>query len=1423
LRNSNPMRQPHAQLTGLDALSSKLDDLAGRLDSLTAAGPGSSPATTSPQAAAGPTRSTESVLRALDRLDQRIREATTHPATLTPRQPASQPRRSAAGDAELDRSVREIASRQSSLDRDDPAPVPAPPIPPVPPRRPTPPTPPQMPPQASAAPSHQGMAAMEARLDDHFKTLMARLDATRYAGGENAEMRNLRNDITALREAISNQPATAANSRSAEDIRAEIAELRETMLQENIGGALHSLENAYHHIVERMDGLSRIVGDPQVLQGINATLSEIRHGLDGLPSQDHFDRIDGRVTALANRIDQLAAQRPEIDLSSFEAEIRTVREAIGALDVGPTLIELDRKTHTISKKVDAIVAYLDQQNQASGNDELLAAVAGQADGLKRLEGQMQELREAVAKTDLEPWQALDGRLNEISLRLDTLAAPELTQALAAILERLDSLQTSGGGSAEDFAGLHREIAGLRQEIADAGQPGHDLHARLAETIERLETATRQPQDSGLDSRLDEISARLDGLAAPETGEALAAIAERLEALHAAGVPAPELEAVHREIAQLRQEIVASGQPDQDLTARLAGLVERMESAAPVNEAETLAGLEAQIDALTRSLGSQNPPDLGHLETQLNLIATQISQSGSQAAEAARSAAHEAVSEFAGQAHAEIAALRETTAHNEARTSGGIEALHGTLQSIVARLEQTRPEPAAPAERPPRPARTTAEQTAAEPADRHPEAQAAQFLEAALSPQDDAETGRQASARPSSERIEDHFHLEGANEPLEPGSRRPADMTRTPRPAGHHEAGHHEAGHGETRRGETGEASTSQADFIAAARRAAQAAAAQAQGDESEEDTGKKTSWLKARLTRKRKKDTDAEEHGKESHESERHEPELDPRHAETVEPAPAGDMGIIPERHDAPLPGDPENEVKSGGLRKSLMVMAAVVVLALGSWQAYRIFLAPKTPAPAKAPVAATTKTPASSGAATASGAPASGEKRMDSGAAGGASRDVMSESGSMAGGGKPMAGGGKPMAGGGKPMAGGGKPMAGGAGPEGADTAATTSKPAAITGPGGSDVAFAPPGAAGAGGTAKTPDTGPMASGSETDATTKTARAPATGTETETGADSDRGMDGGTTSEVAMPPEAIGSIKLRMAAAKGNPAAQFEVAARFTDGRKVPQNLTQSALWYSRAAERGLAPAQYRLGSMYEKGKGVDKDLKMAQRLYEVAAKAGNAKAMHNLAVLYAEGAMGEPDFASAAKWFTMAADRGVRDSQYNAGILYTRGLGVRRDLATAYKWFAIAAKEGDRDAGSKRDEIANALDRSTLATARLAVETWHRIKVPAEANIVAPPEGGWGDDDGSSASRSGGAAKEKSAMATKAETATGSTMSAEDRVARAQTLLTGLGYDPGPADGKMGPKTRSAIVAFQRKEGLAETGRVDKALLERLASPSI
>jgi hypothetical protein len=63
------------------------------------------------------------------------------------------------------------------------------------------------------------------------------------------------------------------------------------------------------------------------------------------------------------------------------------------------------------------------------------------------------------------------------------------------------------------------------------------------------------------------------------------------------------------------------------------------------------------------------------------------------------------------------------------------------------------------------------------------------------------------------------------------------------------------------------------------------------------------------------------------------------------------------------------------------------------------------------------------------------------------------------------------------------------------------------------------------------------------------------------------------------------------------------------------------------------------------------------------------------------------------------------------------------------------------------------------------------------------------------------------------------------DEGVLQIQTMLRTLGYDPGPLDGIRGARTRGAVVAFQRAQGLTPDGvvgpRTREALAKALAAP--
>jgi len=202
------------------------------------------------------------------------------------------------------------------------------------------------------------------------------------------------------------------------------------------------------------------------------------------------------------------------------------------------------------------------------------------------------------------------------------------------------------------------------------------------------------------------------------------------------------------------------------------------------------------------------------------------------------------------------------------------------------------------------------------------------------------------------------------------------------------------------------------------------------------------------------------------------------------------------------------------------------------------------------------------------------------------------------------------------------------------------------------------------------------------------------------------------------LPAATVGPLSLRLAAANGDPSAQFEVGARMAEGKGTPQDFKEAAKWYQRSADQGFAQAQYRLGTFYERGLGVKPDRSLAEALYQRAAEQGSIKAMHNLAVLSANQTDQSPDYTTAAHWFEQAAQRGLTDSQFNLAILYENGLGVRRDMKQAYLWNSLAARDKDSDAVRRQGILRGKLTADELATAEKMLADWKPLPVDHRVN---------------------------------------------------------------------------------------------------------
>ncbi|WP_084420478.1 peptidoglycan-binding protein [Henriciella litoralis] len=256
----------------------------------------------------------------------------------------------------------------------------------------------------------------------------------------------------------------------------------------------------------------------------------------------------------------------------------------------------------------------------------------------------------------------------------------------------------------------------------------------------------------------------------------------------------------------------------------------------------------------------------------------------------------------------------------------------------------------------------------------------------------------------------------------------------------------------------------------------------------------------------------------------------------------------------------------------------------------------------------------------------------------------------------------------------------------------------------------------------------------------------------------------------------------MESAAADGDAIAQFMLGQQRLDAG----DYTTGPSLIRRAAEQGEPAAQYRLAKLHEKGLGVPRDLEQARTWTERAAEGGNVKAMHDVAVYYAEGEGGPQSYSVAADWFRQAASYGLTDSQYNLAVLYKEGLGVSPDPTEALYWFAVAARQGDTGAPAKVNELSRQMTPEVVQSAQARASAWTAKAQAPAANGQFGPQAWRGNSN--------------------------------EQVKAVQTVLAGLGYEPGPADGMMGSATVAAISAYQADSDMAQTGEITPDLVESL-----
>ena len=277
-----------------------------------------------------------------------------------------------------------------------------------------------------------------------------------------------------------------------------------------------------------------------------------------------------------------------------------------------------------------------------------------------------------------------------------------------------------------------------------------------------------------------------------------------------------------------------------------------------------------------------------------------------------------------------------------------------------------------------------------------------------------------------------------------------------------------------------------------------------------------------------------------------------------------------------------------------------------------------------------------------------------------------------------------------------------------------------------------------------------------------------------------------------------------RRAAEHGYARAQTSLGFMFQIGKGVPLDHAEAVKWYKRAAERGYAGAQWRLGFMYRNGLGVPNSSTEAIRWIRMAAVQGHSSGQFMLGTFYEVGESVSQSDTEAVKWYRKAAEQGHGAAQWGMSRMYGTGRGVPLDHALSYMWAILSAAQGVKDAIKARDLYPGTriLTPGQIAEGQRLARSWR----PKRNALPRSPH------------RAHSVPRHR--YTRPSEERPPNTALVRQRIARLQAQLASMGYDLGPADGVLGPRTRSAIRAFQAREGLPVTGTISERLEAALQS---
>ncbi|WP_064693704.1 peptidoglycan-binding protein [Rhizobium aegyptiacum] len=456
-------------------------------------------------------------------------------------------------------------------------------------------------------------------------------------------------EMNALRAELREIKATAGDNRFADDIRADMNRLAQSISQ----------------LTGRSSG-------PEAA-GLREDFEELRSLMDGLAREESLRHMENRWDGVENRLAALDTEGLQQELVSLAYRLDDIKRHIGGMGESPAVRALEDKLIAIATAMEQFGNMIQPHDRVMS--EQFAAMDMRLDEISRA---IAASGRAAAGNDPTLMQRLESRLSSLADQIDVMSHDaasrttpddELAMRLEALTERVEELTKAESTSRLDER--LEQLSYLLERTQKAAQP--DLTGPLSDISRKIDALENGAVNDVLAQRLDYLARRIDEMAYQQPAPA-ATIDDR---------------AFHR------------------LEGRLSDIAARLEesTAAAPTDPRALKNLEDQIANLSALMSQprENAEIPADLDRRMGAIEDYMATSDEYIIEAARQAAEAVVEAYSRNGGLQgvvpaadmsaLTALAEDLRHledisrdSEERTHKTFKALHETLVHIADRLD-----------------------------------------------------------------------------------------------------------------------------------------------------------------------------------------------------------------------------------------------------------------------------------------------------------------------------------------------------------------------------------------------------------------------------------------------------------------------------------------------------------------------------------------------------------------------------------------------------------------------------------------------------------------------------------------------------------------------------------------------------------------